>query len=127
MWRCVSDTYSYCTTLYASEPDPKGIFLLLLRLYLRPSSSEPILLGPALGLIATHGTRLDAEAVLDLLPPLVTMKEVEAFFVKTLRDGHAKKNDARIIKQLVTGRKEQVERVLMDLQVHRVRVTDQRM
>ena len=78
-------------------------------------------------MIATHGVRLDADSVLDILPPLVTMRDLQAFFVKTLRDGHAKKNDARIVKQLATARKEQVERILMDLQVHRVRITDQRM
>jgi hypothetical protein len=119
---------SYCAKVFATDPDPHGIFLILLRLYLRPSSSsEPLLLPPALSLIAKHGTRLDAGSVLELLPPLVTMEDVQSFFVKTLRDGFAKKNEGRVVRSLTRARKEEVERVLMGLQTKRVRVTDQRM
>lgn len=117
----------YCSKVYITDPDPNGIFLLLLRLYLRPAPSDPVLLQPALGLIASQGTRLDAEQVLELLPPLVTMEDVRSFFVKTLRDGRKKRNEAQIVKGLLGARKEEVERVLMDLQGKKVRVTDQRM
>ena len=111
------------------SPDPHGIFLLLLRIYLRPapSSQGPILLDPALSLIAKNGVRLAATEVLALLPPLVTMEDVRAFLIRTLRDGYARRNEHRVVKQLVGARKEEVERVLMGLQVKRVRVTDQRM
>jgi hypothetical protein len=118
---------SYCAKVYSTSPDPNGIFLLLLKLYLRPTASDPVLLSPALNLIAKHSTRLDANQVLDLLPPLVTMEEVKSFFVRTLRDGYAKRNEARVIRSLVASRKEEVERCLMGLQTKRVRVTDQRM
>lgn len=102
--------------------------MLLLRIYLHPpTKSEPVLLEPALSLISTHGTRLDAKEVLDLLPPLVTMEDVRAFFVKTIRGATAKKNDSRIVRGLVASRKEEVERTLMGQQVKRVRITDQRM
>lgn len=117
----------YCSKVYQTNPDPKGIFLLLLRLYLRPSTSEPILLHPALELISSQGTRLDAKEVLEMLPPLVTMEDLRAFFVKTLRDGRKRRNEAKIVKGLVSARKEEVERVLMGLQENRVRITDQRM
>ncbi|ORY29789.1 hypothetical protein BCR39DRAFT_588162 [Naematelia encephala] len=118
---------AYCGRLYAKEPDPHGIFLLLLRIYLLPAKpSDPVLLDPAISLIATHGVRLDANEVLALLPPLVTMEDVKAFFVRTLRDSHAKKNDHRVVKSLVSARKERVDRVLMGLQIKRVRVSDQR-
>lgn len=102
---------------------------MLLRIYLRPmpSSKDPVLLEPALLLIARQGTRLDATHVLDLLPPLVTMEDVRAFFIKTLRNSTTRKNDHRIVKSLVGARKEEVERVLMGLQVKRVRITDQRL
>lgn len=121
--------YRYCARVYAQEPDPKGIFLILLRIYLRPTpkSDEPVLLDAALALIATHGVRVDATEMLDLLPPLVPMADVRAFFIRTMRDGFARKNDAKIIKSVVSARKEEVDRVLMGLQVKRVRVTDQRM
>lgn len=55
------------------------------------------------------------------------MEDVRAFFIKTLRGSTARKNDHRIVKSLVSARKEEVERTLMGLQVKRVRVTDQRM
>ncbi len=129
-WCTVADEMiRYCAKVYAQSPDPQGIFLSLLRIYLRPSpdSNEPILLGPALFLIAKHGIRLDATEVLSLLPPLVTMEDVRSFFIRTLRDSFAKRNQHRVVKQLAGARKEEVERVLMGLQVKRVRVTDQRM
>ena len=122
-------TISYCSRVYAKDPDPHGIYLMLLRLYLRPDPkiSSDILIAPALVLIAKQGTRLDAQEVLDLLPPLLTMEEVKHFFLKTLREGHAKRNDHRVVKQLLSARKEETERILMGLQVKRVRITDQRM
>ena len=55
------------------------------------------------------------------------MEDVREFFIKTLRDSTARKNDHQIVKSLVSARKEEVERVLMGLQVKRVRITDQRM
>lgn len=117
----------YCSKVYSTSPDPKGIFLLLLRLYLRPSTPDPVLLGPALGLIGSQGTRLDAKEVLDLLPPLVTMEDVRSFFIKTLRDGRKRRNEAKIVRGLVGARKEEVDRALMGLQENRVRITEQRM
>jgi hypothetical protein len=117
----------YCSKVYATAPDPQGIFLLLLRLYLRPLASDPVLLAPALGLVASQGTRLDAREVLDMLPPLVTMADVRDFFVKIMRDGRKRRNEARIVRGLVGARKDQVDRVLMELQENRVRITDQRM
>ncbi len=118
--------------MYTKDPDPHGIFLLLLRLYLRPVSSEairdkPIKLSPALALIAKHGVRLDAEKVLELLPPLVTMADVKAFFIRTLRDNYSKGNEHRVVRSLLSARKEEVERGLMGLQSRRVKITDQRM
>ena len=118
---------SYCAKLYTSAPDPHGIFLVLLRVYLRPSSSESVLLGPALALIAKHCVRLDATEVLALLPPLITMEDIRSFLIRTLRDGFAKRNEQKVVKSLISARKEEVEKILMGFQEKRVRVTDQRM
>lgn len=123
--QCLSSRY--CGKVYQTEPNPKGVFLQLLRIYLRPSDGQKPRLEPALKLIATHGTRIDAQEVLNLLPPFVTMEDVHDFFVKTLRDGHAKMNQSRITKQLLKSRKEQVDRGLMKMQQKRVRITDIRM
>lgn len=99
----------------------------MLTLYLRPSPSDPVLLEPALDLVAKHAPHLDSTATLDLLPPLVTIAEVQAFFVQTLRDGRAKANQRKVVEGLISARKEELDRVLMRLQMKRVRVTDQRM
>jgi hypothetical protein len=127
----------HCASVYAAalaksdstiQPaDRSDIFLVLLRLYLQPAKSDPVLLEPALELISHQGARLDAEKVIALLPPLVTMKDVQDFFVKSLRDGYARRNERKIVKGLASARKEQVDRMLMDLQEKRVRITDQRM
>ena len=117
----------YCSRAYATEPDPRGIFLTLLRMYLRPNEKDPLLIGPALSLIANHGFQLDAKAVIDLLPPLITLEDVKTFLMRTIRNDFAKRNESRVIKGLSTARKEEVDRFLLDLQVKRVRVTDQRM
>ncbi|WVR03742.1 hypothetical protein IAU60_000737 [Kwoniella sp. DSM 27419] len=123
---------AYCVRAYSAEP---GIFLLLLQIYLRPapsatnakpSPSAISLLEPALSLISKHSTSLPPSPVLDLLPPLVPMNDVHSFFMRTLRDSHSKKNESRLVKSLVSGRKEEVERILLGLEVKKVRITDQR-
>lgn len=111
----------------SGEPRSESVFLLLLRMYLRPQSSDPVLLEPALLLIAKYSTRLDAEQVISLLPPLVTMKDVQDFFVKSLREGYAMRNERRVVKELRGARKEELERKVMTSQEKRVRVTGQRM
>ncbi|WVQ78836.1 hypothetical protein IAT38_000927 [Cryptococcus sp. DSM 104549] len=124
---------AYCVRTY---PSNNSIFLLLLQIYLRPSSqpffwskskdAPPSLLAPALSLISKHSTSLPPSPVLDLLPPLVPMSNVKDFFTRTLREDHARRNDYRVIHSLAKGRKEEVERVVLGLEVKRVRVTDQR-
>lgn len=89
--------------------------------------AKKALLEPALSLISKHSTSLPASPVLDLLPPLVPMQDVRAFFTRTLRERYTRKEEWRIVRGLTKGRKEEVERVLMGLEVKRVRVTDQRM
>lgn len=123
-------TFSYCSKIYSS-PNPdlqdKSIFLLLLKIYLLPQNKDKLLLAPALSLLANHSTQLDPAAVLEILPPLVTMEEIRSFLIRTMRDGTRRINDRKIIKSIVSSRKEEVERILMGLEVKRVRITDQRM
>ncbi len=117
----------YCSRVFASDPDPKGVFLTLLRIYLRPGKASRVHLEPALGLIASQGVRIDAQEVLALLPPMVTMRDVQSFFVRTLREGHARRDDTRVVKGLLKARRDQVDRGLMALQQRKVRITDTRM
>ncbi|KAG8887443.1 Vacuolar morphogenesis protein 6 [Tulasnella sp. 332] len=127
----------YCKRVYHTEPDPKGIFLTLLRIYLRPSSKatvtgvqvqaqgQPVLLlAPALDLISRHSPRLDAAETLQLLPPLVNAEDVRVFLLEALQ---APKVDTRFTKELWKARRDQIDRKLMVLQSNRVRVTDSRM
>ncbi|WVQ65020.1 uncharacterized protein L199_003190 [Kwoniella botswanensis] len=125
---------TYCVRVFSSNSD---IFLTLLRIYLRPTSISTLskvnekekpepLLEPALSLVSKHSTSLPPSPVLDLLPPLVPIQDVHQFFMRTLRDSHTKKNESKVLKSLMKGRKEELDRMLLGLETKRVRVTDQR-
>lgn len=115
----------YCKRIYQPDTDTKNVFLTLLRIYLRPTTKTNIdLLAPALDLISRHSPRLDEIETLQLLPPLVTAKEVRTFLIEVLR---APIFDTRVAKEIGKTRDEQVARKLMYLQAKRVRVTDSRM
>jgi len=92
-----------------------------------PQKDQSLLLAPALSLLANHSTQLDPAAVLELLPPLVTMQEIRSFLTRTLRDGTRRVHERKVMKSLISARKEEVERVVMGLETKRVRITDQRM
>ncbi|TRM64266.1 hypothetical protein BD626DRAFT_556986 [Schizophyllum amplum] len=114
----------YCKRLYATSPAASGIFLTLLRIYLRPRDpADPHLLAPALDLVGRHGPRLDPLAALDLLPPLVTAQDIRAFLIDALR---APLFDSHVVRHIHKARNEQVTRKLMALQSRRVRITDTR-
>ena len=82
------------------------------------------LLSPALELIRRHSPRLDAVEVLQLLPPLVTARDVQPFLLEALR---APVFDTNVIREIHKARKNQLSRKLMVLQSNRVKVTDSRM
>ncbi|KAJ7510485.1 hypothetical protein B0H11DRAFT_1190833 [Mycena galericulata] len=114
----------HCTRVYRAGTETSNVYLTLLRLYLRPSvKNAPDLLQPALELIARHGPQLDAIDTLQLLPPLVTAKDVRTFLIGALRTPIF---DTRVIRNLSKARGEQVERKLMNLQTKRVKITDSR-
>lgn len=118
--------FRYCVRIYLSNPSSR-IFLILLRIYLipRPPIDKP-LIPPALSLIAKHSTKLEPLEVIDLLPPMLTMQEVHSFFLRTLRDGKAQRNDGLMLREVMKSRGEQVDWRLMKLQDKRVRISDTR-
>lgn len=121
------DTLSrYCKRIYDPSGPTSNVFLTLLRIYLRPTqySSTKDLLPPALDLISRHSPRLDSVKTLELLPPLVTAKDVRAFLIEALR---APIFDRRVVKNISNARDDEVARKLMVLQSKRVKVTDSRM
>lgn len=118
----------YCKRVYSSGDGPtSAVFLTLLRIYLLPGPTAPPaaeLLPPALELISRHSPRLDPVATLQLLPPLVTARDVRAFLLEALR---APRFDTRVVRHVQKAREEQVARRLVVLQSKRVRITDSRM
>ncbi|KAG2060873.1 hypothetical protein BDR06DRAFT_947416 [Suillus hirtellus] len=114
----------YCKRIYNPNGATRSIFLTLLRLYLRPTDkAAPNLLQPALDLISRHSPRLDSVETLQLLPPLVTARDVRPFLQEALR---APIFDSHVIRNIHKAQNEQVARKLMLLESRRVRVTDSR-
>jgi Vam6/Vps39-like protein vacuolar protein sorting-associated protein 39 len=102
-----------------------NIFLTLLRIYLRPLfKTADDLLRPALELIEKHGPRLDPEETLQLLPPLVSTRDVRVFLIGALR---VPRFDARVVREVALARKDQVARKLMYLEANRIKITESRM
>lgn len=130
--RVTTDVLSrHCKRVYRSDAAPdvrQGIFLVLLRIYLRPppSSKTPAsaLLPPALALISRHSPRLDAQQTIQLLPPLVSAGSVKEFLCEALRQP---KFDTRVVRNIWKARSEEVSRKLVALQERRVRIDDTRM
>ncbi|KAF8813359.1 hypothetical protein BYT27DRAFT_7180846 [Phlegmacium glaucopus] len=114
----------HCKRVYRAGSGTSGIFLALLKLYLRPTSqTSSDLLRPALELISRHGPRLDAVETLQLLPPLVTADDIRPFLIESLRTPVF---DTRVTREISKARNDQLSRRLMALQSRRVKVTDSR-
>ncbi|KAG0694684.1 vacuolar sorting protein 39 domain 1-domain-containing protein [Suillus ampliporus] len=88
-----------------------------------PNKAAPNLLQPALDLISRHSPRLDSIETLQLLPPLVTARDVRPFLQEALR---VPIFDTHVIRDVHKARNEQVARKLMLLESRRVKVTDSR-
>lgn len=123
--RLTTSNGSYCKQVYQTNPDPRGIFLTLLRIYLRPSSTaSKSSLEPALDLISRHSPRLDSVEVLQLLPPLVNTSQLRTFLIESLK---SPKVDLDIAKELWKSRSHQIDKKLITLQSRRVKIADSRM
>lgn len=115
----------YCKSIYQPNAPTSKIFLTLLQIYLRPTTvTSTNYLNPALDLISRHSPRLDTIDTLQLLPPLVTAQDVQAFLVDALR---VPIFDTRVVREINKARNDQIARKLMLLETKRVRVTDSRM
>ena len=111
--------------MFQPGTETQTIFLTLLRIYLRPlvKTADDLLL-PALELIERHGPRLDPDETLQLLPPLVSARDVRVFLIGALR---VPGFDSRVVREVALARKDQVARKLMYLEANRVKITDSRM
>ncbi|GAA6019853.1 hypothetical protein JCM11491_004841 [Sporobolomyces phaffii] len=117
----------YCKRVYDSDESMRStIFPLLLRLYLRPRPSHPLLFGPALSLLSTHAARIDPLEAFELLPPLVSLDDMQIYLKKTLRRSTERRREAAMVKNVARSWVDQTERDLVDLEERRVKITESR-
>ncbi|GAA5895940.1 Vam6p [Sporobolomyces salmoneus] len=117
----------YCKRVYESDEAMKStIFPLLLRLYLRPRPSHPLLFAPALSLLSNHAARIDPFEAFELLPPLVSLGDMQTYLTKTLRRSTERRREAVMVKNVGRSWVEQNERDLVDLEERRVKISDSR-
>jgi hypothetical protein len=119
--------FRYCKRVYLAQPDSKGsVFLTLLRIYLRPRPNMPVLLEPAVGLISRHASRIDATEVFELLPPLMTVQELQDFLVKAIRRSVELQRGSRVEREIYRARQDQLDLKLVTLEDKRVKITESR-
>lgn len=124
---CVVETTRYCKRVYDSDEAMRPtIFPLLLRLYLRPRSSHPLLFGPALSLLSTHAAHIDPLEAFELLPPLVSLGDLQVYLEKTLRKSTERRREAVMVKNVARSWVDHTESDLVDLEKRRVKISDNR-
>ncbi|GAA5930252.1 Vam6p [Sporobolomyces koalae] len=117
----------YCKRVYDSDEAMRPtIFPLLLRLYLRPRSSHPLLFGPALSLLSTHAAHIDPLEAFELLPPLVSLGDLQVYLEKTLRKSTERRREAVMVKNVARSWADHTESDLVDLEERRVKISDNR-
>lgn len=85
-------------TVTADPQEEKStVYHILLSLYLKPRSPRTQQLGPALDLLARHGSRLPASSTLDLLPENLKVEQLESYFRGRIRSANAVCNQAKIV------------------------------
>jgi len=127
-----------------------SIFVTLLNVYLHPRRGDsqnnnkatattttttlgedhkqhPAQLEPALRLLSKYGSRMDANYVLEILPPLLTIQELQIFLDKSIRKSISWQNNHQVVKRIRTARMDQVDQNLVMLEGRRVKITDGRL
>ncbi|CAI7618784.1 unnamed protein product [Penicillium manginii] len=101
----------YCNHVHLSEEQDQEdtIYLTLLSLYLTPPHNQKIQNGPALAILAKHGSRLPADAALGLIPAELEVRELEFYFKGRMRAANSVFNEARIVTQLRKARDLQIQ------------------
>jgi hypothetical protein len=117
----------YCKRVYATEAsDQTGVFSILLKIYLKPASEQETLLGPALQLLARHGTRINADSALGLLPPLITVKELDRFLYDAVTHQAEAAHGAKLQREVYRARLDRLQQAEVLLRSQYVRVSDSR-
>lgn len=110
--------HRYCNHLHKSEetaateakplrgaalPDSEvkpSIYLTLLSLYLSPPHGYQPQYGPALDLLAKHGSRLPPGSALELIPETLPVKDLEFYFRGRMRAANSMLSESRIVASL---------------------------
>ncbi|RUS27613.1 hypothetical protein BC938DRAFT_482993 [Jimgerdemannia flammicorona] len=99
----------YCNRIFRDDPDNgRRMYLILLRVYLKPSTKEPPLVDAALELLSRHGAHIDAEEVLAMLPVTTRMDGLFPFFEKYVRETNKNRNMNLVVKNLLEAERLQV-------------------
>lgn len=106
-----TNTSRYCNQIHLAE-DPMeiapadteeeqpSIYLTLLSLYLSPPHGYQPQYGPALEILAKHGSRLPANSALDLIPESLPVKELEFYFRGRMRAVTSLYNETKVVSNL---------------------------
>ena len=107
--------FRYCNQIYLSETSsvtttqsrqapvadpedvPSSIYHTLLSLYLSPPAPHKPQWGPALNILAKHGARMPASSTLKLIPEVLPVKELEAYFRGQIRSATTIVNEGRVV------------------------------
>ncbi|KAL2825264.1 hypothetical protein BDW59DRAFT_172368 [Aspergillus cavernicola] len=88
------------STLAPSDDGP-SIYLTLLSLYLTPPHGYKPQYGPALDILAKHGSRLPANSALELIPETLPVKELGFYFKGRMRAASTILSESRITASLL--------------------------
>ncbi|KAF9156153.1 Vacuolar morphoproteinsis protein 6 [Linnemannia schmuckeri] len=117
----------YCIKNFNSNDPTKNVYLLLLKVYLRPPNREKPMLEPALDILTRHGTHIDPSAVLSLLPASTRIDQLFKFFEKSIRESNKTKHMDMIVKNLLKAERLQTQEQLTFYRSRRVKITEDRM
>lgn len=84
------------------EDEKPSIYHTLLSLYLSPPHPYQPQWGPALMILAKHGSRLPAISTLNLIPEKLPVKDLQSYFRNQIRSANTVANEARIVAGLWT-------------------------
>ncbi|KAG0335759.1 Vam6/Vps39-like protein [Podila horticola] len=117
----------YCVKNYDSTDTTKNVYLLLLKVYLKPPNREKPMLEPALDILTRHGSQIDPQAVLGLLPASTRIDQLFPFFEKSIRESNKAKHMDMIVKNLLKAERLQTQEQLTFYRSRRVKITEDRM
>ncbi|KAG0322530.1 Vam6/Vps39-like protein, partial [Dissophora globulifera] len=91
----------YCIKNFDENDPSKNVYLLLLKVYLKPPGKEKPMLEPALDILTRHGTFIDPAAILNLLPAQTRVDQLYKFFEKSIRESNKTKHVDMVVKNLL--------------------------